>query len=174
MGEISFRPTSDDYVSANRAWFWRAVRKPRFAVTLAVGAAAMVIVGLFITQDEPNPTVSAVFAGGMVLAFLLVMAILTGLSYLFQPIAARRLFRQHRTLDRDYVVTWDDAGTRFTAVDAHSNTAWHDYHGWYDGRDVLLLMLNERLFQFIPHRVLTADQLADLRRLAPRAGEPRR
>lgn len=140
---------------------------------MVVGTLVVGIAGLWVAWDEPDARVRSVVVGGMVLGFLLLMTALMGLSYLLQPFSARRLFRQQRTLDREFIVSWDDAGVSYVTDSANSHTPWHEYYGWYDGADVLLLMLNDRLFQFLPHRVLTAEQLMDLRTLGPRAGEAR-
>ena len=170
-GETRFRPTIEDYIAANRAWFWRALLTRKFFGVVAVGVGVVAVMGIVISWSETDASFRLHLVGGMGIGFIAWMAIGTGLGYALQPRAARRLFRQHRALNRDYTFGWDTAGTRFTTSNGYSDTPWHDYHGWYDGRAVLLLMLNDRLFHFIPHRALDPEQLADLRALAPRPGE---
>lgn len=168
-GEIVFRPTLADYVAVARTMFWRGLARRRFliriVIVLLIGAAAGPVF-VWITDG----TVDVRATGFAVAAMIGWLVLVLGLSFLLVPRRAGRLFRQQRTLDQDFRVTWDEAG--YTQQWEHGAvlTRWADYHDWFENDRILAFGINEQLFHFAPKRVMTAEQIADLRTMAMRIG----
>ncbi|MGH6612891.1 YcxB family protein [Sphingomonas sp.] len=162
-GETSFRPDVDDYIGAARVWYMHALRKRRFSVRLSIITALVAFGGVLITWDEPDLGYRLLFVLGMMAGFLALMTVLMLISYALLPRRATRLFRQQRTLENDFTVRWDGTGTDTRSDVGTSKIAWVDYHAWAEGPAAFILFLNDQLYHFIPKRVLSPEQLIDLR-----------
>lgn len=67
---------------------------------------------------------------------------------------------------------WSDDGLAASTLTANSVTPWTHYTLWREDNQVVLLYLNELLFQFIPKRVLSLEELSSLRTMAVTVGVP--
>ena len=165
-GQIRFRPEEADYVAATRAAWLKSLGSRRFAIGLAVIMAIVIAIPVATTWSEANfrATLLAIaLIGGAVFAWL---AACLGLSFLLIPRRCRRLFRQQRTLHRDFDVEWTDDHLVYRSDTATSTIAWPDYYKWLEGSSVFLFYLNEQLHHFVPKRALTVEQITDLRNVA--------
>ena len=88
------------------------------------------------------------------------------------PALAKRLHRQRTKSQSSIIMSWSDDGLTARTPTANSVTPWAHYFQWREDRQVILLYFTEVLFQFIPKRVLSSEQLASLRALAVKAGVP--
>lgn len=168
-GEVTFQPTEVDYVRANRDWYARTLKRPRtfFGVALVAGVGAW----FEFQQGWLGPSLFAIVFAGLLGGGLMGGIYLA--IYLIMPRRARRLYRQQASMQQPLTYGWDDAGISFRSVYGSGLLPWPDFHRWSDGRDMFLFYLNDQLFYFLPHRVLTAAQIDDLRATAVGHGVPR-
>lgn len=170
-----FKVSERDYVAACKA----ACRKQlsriktwRRLVMLAVLAGGVVaVLGYYATGDWIGAvTVAALgatvgFAAG---------AGCVGVTYLLLPRRAGRLYRQQRQLHHAQTVEWDQTQLRWSSPGLEMRTAWKEYYGWAETRDMFLLYVNEQMPNFIPKARLTTDLADDLRATLVAHGPPRR
>lgn len=162
-GETSFRPDVDDYIGAARVWYMHALQARRFAVRASIMLALVTVGGALIVWDEPDLMYRALFVLGMTGGFIGLITILMLISYALLPRRATRLFHQQRILARDFAFRWNDVDTVSSSTSGTSTIPWGDYHDWAEGRATFLFFFNDQLYQFVPKRVLTPEQLIDLR-----------
>jgi hypothetical protein len=83
---------------------------------------------------------------------------------------AKRVHRQRTASQPSIAVSWSEAGFAATTPTANSQTPWSHYFRWREDDHVILLYLTELLFQSVPKRVLSTEQLASLRAAAAAGG----
>lgn len=169
-GKVSFQPTEADHAAAQIAWWWTQMRRPGTAGAFAAGLAVSFGFGLLIGSLGRGAGIAWLWPGVTTAGFVAIFGGLMALARFRHPRIARTMFRQTAAFRRPLSLEWDGEGTVYTSAGGTSRTAWEDYHGWIDGRGAVLLMLNDALFQFVPHRTLSAGELADLRAHAARIG----
>lgn len=161
-GQTSYRPEATDYVSASRAAWWRSVKQRRFwrrnAITFAVIAILAAAAAWGFQFDDKLMFVGCVVAGGVVGAVACV-----AIGFVLLPRRARRLFRQQKTLQGEFVLDWSPQGARFVSSKGTSDLLWSDYIDWAENDGVFILTINDGLYHFVPKRVLDAAQIDDLR-----------
>lgn len=150
----------DDYVAANRLHLLSQYRGAG-----PVGVLCILIISYILVLAAP-------FAGLQLpeMVHLLIPALLLwllgarSLNYLWLvPRATRRLFRQQKTLHRPMTYSWSQAGLKVTNESGEWLFAWADYLKLAENGTIMLLYEGPRLFQMLPKRFFTAEQLADLR-----------
>lgn len=163
-GEVGFAPEERDYIDAARANFSVAIRRPRFLRGWAIFTliAALFGLGLGWVLGLSNDSWSMA-AGYGALAFVL-LPLLSGISLLLLPRRVRRLFQQQHRLNRHNVFTWNDREVSLRSDIGAQTLDWNGYYAWSENTAMFLFYLNEQLYQFLPKRVLTDDQITDLRR----------
>lgn len=164
-GEISFRPSADDYAAVAKASFLRGVGRRRFLhwalITIAIGIGLFAAIGWL---DHEYVSVTDVLIGLVVaIAWL---GVVLGLTFLLVPRRTRRLFRQQRMLDKNFTLEWSDRGIVLRSDSSTSNLAWAEYHLWFESREIFGFGLNEQLYHFAPKRAMSEAQILDLRRTA--------
>lgn len=163
-GEVTFTPSETDYVAALALNFRHQVRSRALLrpMAIVIGVAVLVLIVVAIVVDGDPLGTAAVALGGVaggIGAVLIVIAI----NRLLLPRTARRLFRQQKSLHREHVFVWDDVGTQWRSSVGDVRLGWGDYHRWIDGKDTILLFLNDQLFHFLPARVFDPVRFANLR-----------
>ena len=151
---VTFTPNLAD-AQAAYALFHRLRPLP-----LAAGAAVSALIGCAVglASDLPKEALAWPALGGMVVYFLWIGVIL----WVVLPFRVRRIFRQQKNLSRETALYWDRTGLHTRTANGTSMTPWADYVRFREGEDVILLYHSLALFQFIPRRVLSADDQADL------------
>ena len=172
-GSISFRPTQDDYVAAQRDWFVGSMKRWQklllVPVIAVVGGAGAGLVTL--SFESVSGAVELAIIVAITLVFTVPLCWLA--NYLLLPWRARRLFRQDKTLDREFQVSWSEQNVTYRWDGGSSNLAWSDLHRWHEGSRTILLMLNERLYHFLPRRAFGSADVEDLVAALHRFGPPR-
>lgn len=174
-GEARISISEADYVSASKAAFRWYIRQPRHLWSNAI-ALGIVIVGAFVVNGSNHGgwlggVKLALMACGVGLAFL---AVVLGFAYVATPRRARRMFAQQPGCREPYDLRWDDSRFEMTSPSWSSALAWKDYYGWSETGNEFLLFFNEQMPHMLPKRLLTADQLADLRATLVEHGPKRR
>ena len=165
---IEFTPTQADTAAAHRRHCLdRLLSWPTVAAVLIVVAIMLGLAFLALPSEHKGLSVLIIpYAALGGLAFPLAMIRVR------VPALARRLHRQRANSHSPISVNWSDAGFAAKTPTASSLTPWAHYFRWREDSHVILLYLTEVLFQFIPKRVLSAEQLASLRASAATAGVP--
>ena len=164
-GAVTFRPTAQDYLSVARGNFLRSLTRGRFRVRLAIGLCGSIVIGAAAGLLETGTVHIGwiVFAAGVLAGWLILVL---GGTYLMIPRRSQRLFRQHRSLDHDFTISWDERGMTQSWEQGSMRTPWTDYHGWFERADLFAFGLTEQLYHFVPKRGLAPEQAADLRAAA--------
>jgi hypothetical protein len=174
-GEVTCRPNEADYVAAQQDHLLRWIWSRRAIGSLAAGAAAaatmLAVIGLLSGDAAPAVVVAA--GAGLLFGPLLIL-VLWGVSYALLPRRARRLYHQHRALQKEVSYGWSEAGLRYKSANGSGKTAWEDFHRWSEGRHAFLFYLTDNLFHFVPRRQLSEAEVADLRDTARTLGPEQR
>jgi len=103
--------------------------------------------------------------------FVAIVVLMIAIYFLFVPISTRRTYRKHKALHRPYTYSWSEAGLAITSSSGQWHVAWSDYLKWTENAQVFILYQAPRLFNILPKRALTPEQVVDLRQCAARIGE---
>ena len=170
-GEITFKPTEADYISAVRANFLCSLRRPRalrnLAIITALGSMAGVGVGWLGGFDGFIAGLGGAAYGAVVWTGI------CGGTLLLLPHRAGRLFRQQRSIHQTFVYQWSDDGLECAFETSNVRTPWSDFRGFRNAEPAMLLYMNDHLFQFLPHRALCDEASRDLRETIARMAVPR-
>lgn len=79
------------------------------------------------------------------------------------PMAIKRRFRQDAMLRQPLTVTWTDSHYRVETESTTNNLPWRDYARWCEDEAQFLFFLSDYTYQVLPKRVLTPEQVADIR-----------
>lgn len=155
-GHTAFTVTEEDVVEAARHVAARRLRsRPFLPIFVAMLAAVLALVLIADFGQGRWVTLIAFF---IALPLALIIA-----NRLIVPWQAKRHFRQAAALRGETRVEWDDENLRFEGIHGGSRFAWIDFHGWAETAGLVLLYQSELFYNLVPKRVLTADQLADIR-----------
>lgn len=125
-------------------------------VLFAAAAGAFLLLGLWNTA-----TMLALAAAAIVLPLASILLAML-LNRILGPPAARRNFRQQPSLQQTIEFSWSDAGLKARSTRGESVMPWTEYWKWRQDPKILLLYHSDRLYQFIPKRALSPEQMADL------------
>jgi hypothetical protein len=168
--EVSYQLTESDYRDAlslysrsNRLSFWAFRCVVAFLVILSCSA----LLGALLA---PKGMVFESFAPSMVLLALLLI---------FVPatrwLNARRQFRSAPSAQAPITMTVSDEGVAFRSQYTDSKVAWSLFVRWLDGKSVFALLQSNVVFNVIPKRAFSPDQLAEFREILRRKiGEGKR
>jgi hypothetical protein len=76
--------------------------------------------------------------------------------------AARRNYRNSKTLHAELEVGWDETGFFGRSTHGESRIAWADFFGWMDGKRMLLLYLQPSVYFVLPERILSPEEKAGI------------
>jgi hypothetical protein len=172
VDDVIFTPSEADFVRAQRDYWRSRTRGSRglrlfliFPVLFAVMGAIDSMSGeASLVWNLVGYAICGAIAGGLAWVALLVI----------MPFRARRTFRQQRNLHKEFQYGWSEDGLRYRSKYGSGIIPWHELHRWSDERHTFLFYVHDKLFHFLPHRVLTAEQAQDLRSTAARFGPERR
>ena len=84
------------------------------------------------------------------------------------PISTRNTYREHKTMHRPYTYAWSETELAITSASGEWHLAWGDFLKWNEDAQVFVLYQAPRLFNILPKRALTAEQIVDIRQCAGR------
>jgi hypothetical protein len=167
MPSISFQPTVEDVIAASRLHFGASFKTRRMLRAYLLGGAISAAAGIGIAWVLDSSMVLTALAGSACWFVFLSVVLLAG--YLRVPGQARRTFAQQKSLQGNFTVEWSDAGISTTSERGRSRFEWGDFIAIVEGRDVILLRQTDLLFNFLPKRVLSDEQVASIMRHRPAA-----
>lgn len=159
-----FTLTADDYSNALKLNAIDVFKRPR---NLALKAAFIaILILLFAMQMVADSSIE-----GMALPLLgLAVGVIFGplAAFFLLPIRARWVYKRQKQLHKPIRIQWSDDGITVTGADGQWATSWTDYHRFVVNEKMLLFYVGPNLFQMLPTRALSDDQLADIRSHATR------
>jgi len=163
---VSLTLTADDYVTANKLHFINGCRSRCGLVTFGVVAIGYLAIVAFAYVDQWS-TPALVALGSSLVLFVAYMVV----TYrVFIPMAARRNYRVQKTIHGQHTYSWSEMGLTIVGERGEWRTEWGDYMKRAENAHVLIFYQAPKLHNMIPKRMLTAEQIADIRRCA--AGVP--
>jgi hypothetical protein len=168
-GEVVFTPSETDFVAAQRDYFGRWTRGRRGLLHFLIFPLVFALMGA--VQGEGSLAWNMIGYG---LAGMIVGGIALVVWRIITPLMAKGTYRQQRNLHKEFRYGWSREGLSYRTIYGSGIIPWHELHRWSDGRDTFLLYINDRLFHFLPKRVMTAEEVADLRQTLCEFGPPPR
>jgi hypothetical protein len=160
MTAISFQATEADLVAAYRTQFLASVWTRRALRSHAIGATIFAALSVWLLGPDDVNVGMAVLIG--VAYWFGLMSLLLGIIFLRLPRRVRRIFAQQKSLHGEMRVEWLETSISFQTAHGNSNFEWSDYVRLIEGRDTILLMQSDALFNFIPKSAITPDQAATI------------
>ena len=164
-GDAAFTIGEGDYIDAVMAANRRRLASGRYlrrnVIVIAGGSAVLGVIVLVADRDWMPALVTAVCGalGGAVAG-----ALTLWLGFRLLPRRARRLYRQHKTLQQPTTLHWSDDGLLWESESARAVHRWGDLHEWQHAPTITLVYLNDILFHCVPRRALDDVAFADLSR----------
>ena len=164
-GQISFVPTIDDHIAAQRLWLISYLRRRSMKLwlvlifALLIFSIATVIVG---TMAEGRSLSDSIGDVALPLTVPLVLIGLQLLAWARVPRAIRRVTQQQPNLLSETTWHWDDAGVTASSAAGTSIVRWGDLYRWLSGPTSIVLMMNERMLLIMPRRFLSDIQARNL------------
>jgi hypothetical protein len=168
MPSISFQPSADDLIDANRAFIAVTLKSRRMARIYLIGAAIFGIGGAALLWSD-RAIEPALGCLGAILYWTVLLAVGHGLNALLLPRRTRRTFAQQKDLHGPVSIDWSEQGVAIQSARGSARFAWEDFVRVVEGRRAILLFQSDRLYNFIPKRTLTPDQAVQIMAFARRA-----
>ncbi len=170
MQSVTFTPTVEDLIQVyrlNLITTWKSARVIRAYLVGGAAVAGAAALAAWALQFAPAPI--AAVAG---LAYWLTF--LTGIlisAYLRMPKRVRRIYAQQKALHDATVAKWSAAGIELTSARGHARFEWRDFTSIVFGRQAVIFRQSEMISNFVPTRVLSAEQIASIRDYSNAAGQ---
>lgn len=161
MHTATYRFTAADLADA-RGYAYRSlpgVKVFRMLPFLMAGYA-LLMVARYALQEHWSGVIlhTPLFCGGLMLLAWMWL----GDRWLL-PLFARRQIARDKSLQDELVITWGPEQIAFQNSRGQSQWAWGDFYRWQEAPGGLLLWRSDRLYSYVPKRILTGDQIAELR-----------
>jgi|WetSurMetagenome_2_1015567.scaffolds.fasta_scaffold113893_2 hypothetical protein len=104
----------------------------------------------------------ASLAGWFVLGLALIVWTYVGNRWLL-PRSVRKQLSHSKGLQDDIVVSWDADRIMFETSRGQSRWSWSDFYRWQESAHGLLLWQSDRIYDYLPKRILTDDQVTGIR-----------
>jgi hypothetical protein len=163
---VSLTLTADDYVAANQLHALYGYRRRYVVAVVAFVVVAYIAVVAIAYLDRSTNAIIGVSA------IVAAWPVLWAVSYfLLVPMFTRRTYRNHKSLQHPYTYSWSETGLAVANSNGEWRVPWSDYLKWRENTKVMVFYQAPRLFNMIPKRVLTPEQVVDLRQCAGRIVE---
>jgi YcxB-like protein len=84
--------------------------------------------------------------------------------YIWVPLQARRVFRQQKSMQRPFELSWDATGVHAKDANGEYRHLWSDFVRWREGERLIVLSLSDAMFLMIPKRAFAEERsLEDFR-----------
>jgi len=165
MRTASFTPIEADLIAANRLYFWSSLRWKRTVWSYALGGLVFAFIGALFSEWVNAGEIVLGATSGLTFWLLMLTSILT-LNYVLIPIRSRRAFKQMKALQNQTDIDWSPERIKLQSKQGSTDLDWRDFIRIAQGKDVILLLQSDFLFNFIPKRALSDEQAADFVNLA--------
>lgn len=176
MGNARYTCTEGDMIAAQRAWWMGAARWQTVSTTAAaIGILYAAIVAFALQQGRQGWSWVDLIQEVLMIAVpaaIAVTAILLLVGYLKVARVARRDFREHKVMQGEFRVDWDDQAITIEHPSGKGVLPWTVFHGWLEAQDMLLLYQTRRLFNFLPKRALPEGAVEEIIGRLRAAGVP--
>lgn len=152
--EVQYQCNLDDYDEAVKAHRPVQVKLGALVILLMLVVAAEAVLGKLGFRQETITLVGLVLISASVL-----------LTAVLRPFLVRKGFQDHPNFGREQVLRIDEDGFHSKNEVQQSDTHWRAYLGWRETRNLFVLYLGKSLFQVIPKRAFSSEELGDLRQL---------
>lgn len=122
-------------------------------------------IGTLFTELDSAETILLGATLGLIFWSLLLIGILA-VNYALIPNRSRRAFQQMKTLQSQTEISWSPERIQLQSKQGKADFDWRDFIRIAQGQDVTLLFQSDYLFNFIPRRALSDEQVRDLLNLA--------
>ena len=163
MHSVLFQPNQSDLVAAYKLNYRATIRSKRIMRTYLGGSAALAGIAAAAAWAWDIMSVPWAAAAGFAYWIVFLSAIL-GSAYLRLPSQVRKIFQQQKSLHEATTVEWSETGISFRSARGHSDFSWPDFVKIAAGADALIFRQSDALFNFIPTRALTSEQISDILR----------
>lgn len=162
---VRFRLTADDMVHAARLFALASLRRRKTLVGLAiVFVCALVLMSAIAgVLFPPNPERLARFWPLILLASIFPFVLVLLLGLVVNPILARRIYRQQRSLQGEIALTWTVDKLEFDSEYGQFAMPWSHFTRWAEDKHSFVLFESDRLYRIIPKRVLDPASEQSLR-----------
>lgn len=156
--------TEDDFVAAQSLHFWQYWSSRETLVKFGVlGLICIAILWVVFASDgSDSQEIQKVMMIGAPSILLFVFFFPVLMNLLFTGSSARKTFRQQKSLHSPIHFSWSDAGLHARTCTVDGTTPWDHYVKWRENASTILLYHSDRLFQLIPKRALSPEQVASI------------
>jgi hypothetical protein len=126
-----------------------------------LGSFVFGVIAVGLVWDEPAEAKVVTFLGG-VLFWSFILSLILGLNYVLLPRRVHRIFLQQKALHDEVRIQWNDEGISFESGRGSSRFLWSDFVRIAENQKAIVLLQSDALFNFIPKRVLSADEVASI------------
>lgn len=165
MGSVSFECTADDLIAAQRLYLSHKFRSRRVLRAYFLGVVILGgMAGLGARYLLGDSGVLAAVLGAAYWTIFLTAIFLIG--YLRVPPQARRVIREQKSLHGRTEIRWDEERISFTSPRGETRYDWGDYVSIFVGSQAIVLLQSEAMMNFIPTRILAAEQVTEFAKRA--------
>ncbi len=153
----------EDLALAQRLHFWQHVRSRGGIIRLSIlcVVATALFAGLLWLAGSGSDAVVPVLAFALATPFA-ILGFPFLITHVLGGVAARRTFRQQKTLHKPATLAWTEQGVVLRSDYGDARVPWADFRKARQDERMILLYESDRLYRVIPNRCLSAVQLADL------------
>ncbi|WEK04474.1 MAG: YcxB family protein [Candidatus Devosia phytovorans] len=159
----TFRFAEADLIQAARLFAGKNLSRPKVIVAYISLWFAGLILFTYLVTGKTDPSAIASNPGLILGLSILPFAIILAWTLWLIPTLARRNFRQQRSLHGDFGYAWTDDKLTVKTEYGSFDMPWSHFPGWTENDKILLLFESDRLYRVFPKRVLSPQQLTDLR-----------
>lgn len=161
MNSITFEPTAEDLLAANRLNFVATLNSRRVARSYALGSLTLgAVVAYAFWAWQLAPIILGAVIG--VAYWLVFLSLILLSAYLRLPRQVRRIYGQQKSLHDITTVDWSENAISFTSCRATSKFYWIDFIKIIKGKEIIILLQSDVVMNFIPLRSLSAQQAEDI------------
>jgi hypothetical protein len=161
MNSITFEPTAEDLLAANRLNFVATLTSRRVAKSYALGSLTLgAVVAYAFSAWQLGPIILGAVTG--VAYWLVFLSFILLSAYLRLPRQVRRIYGQQKSLHGITTVDWSENAISFTSCRGTSKFYWIDFIKIIRGKEIIVLLQSDVVMNFIPLRSLSAQQAEDI------------
>ncbi|NMW31565.1 YcxB family protein [Altererythrobacter sp. RZ02] len=152
--------TEQDVVAAALAFQRLALKRRPFAIFVSVIVVVITAVAWLLARDGEFLDVLLIMAGSGFVTLGLMIGLLRWVSV---PLSARRQFRQSVSLGEPVTFSFDEDQIELGNERSHARFAWDEFHRWHETEDYFMLYQSAMLYNILPKRDMSEEQVVAVR-----------